>query len=104
MNILDGGTTANDSDDSEINFFAIFFFRTMNNRYLDRPLAYATNSYIMLDSAFEMSDTSFLLHFRMEKESFQLLVNEVRTIMNLFKEEVHMEIFIVRRHLSRTNF
>jgi hypothetical protein len=35
MNILDGGTTANDSDDSEINFFAIFFFRTINNRYLD---------------------------------------------------------------------
>ena len=77
-NIFDGGTTANDSDDSEINFFAIFFFRTMNNRYLDRPLAYATNSYIMIDSVFEMSDTSFLLHFRMEKESFQLLVNEVK--------------------------
>jgi hypothetical protein len=35
MNILDGGTTANDSDESEINFFAIYFFRTMNNRYLD---------------------------------------------------------------------
>jgi hypothetical protein len=26
MNILDGGATANESDDSEINFFAIFFF------------------------------------------------------------------------------
>jgi len=35
MNILDGRTTANDSDESEINFFAIYFFRTMNNRYLD---------------------------------------------------------------------
>lgn len=26
MNIFDGGTTANDSDDNEINFFAIYFF------------------------------------------------------------------------------
>jgi len=52
------------------NFFAILYLYTINTQYFNHPLSYIANSYIILESAMDMSDSNFLLHFRMEKDSF----------------------------------
>jgi len=77
-NILGGNGNIAQMDDDDINFFAILYLHTINTRYFDRPLSYIANSYIILESALDMSDSNFLLHFRMEKDSFRMLVEEVK--------------------------
>lgn len=51
----------------------------------------------------EMSDNFILLYFCMEKDTFQLLVNEVRDYHEFFKGMVHMEFFITERHPCYTS-
>jgi len=77
-NILGGNGNIAQMDDDDVNFFAILYLHTINTRYFDRPLSYIANSYIILESALDMSDSNFLLHFRMEKDSFRMLVEEVK--------------------------
>ena len=69
-NILGGSGNIAQMDEDDINFFAILYLHTINTRYFDRPLSYIANSYIILESAMDMSDINFLLHFQMEKDSF----------------------------------
>ena len=65
-------------DEDDINFFAILYLHTINTHYFDCAFSYIANSYIILESALDMSDSNFLLHFRMEKDSFRMLVEEVK--------------------------
>ena len=60
------------------NFFALSFLQVMTSRYIDRAPRYLARSYIVLESALEMSDTNFLLHFRIPKESFMILVEDIK--------------------------
>ncbi len=50
----------------------------MMNRYIDRAPRYAASSYIVLESVLDMNDVNFLLHFRVQKESFMILVDDVK--------------------------
>jgi hypothetical protein len=47
--------------EDDINFFAIPFLHTINTRYFDRPLSYIANSFIILESLMDMSDSIFIL-------------------------------------------
>jgi len=60
------------------NIFALTFLQVMTSRYIDRAPRYVTNSYIVLESVLDMNDVNFLLHFRVQKESFRMLVDEVK--------------------------
>jgi len=53
-------------DEDDINFFAILYLHTINTHYFDCAFSYIANSYIILESAMDMSDSNFLLHFWME--------------------------------------
>ncbi len=59
------------------NIFALTFLQVMTSRYINRAPRYAASSYIVLESVLEMNNVNFLLHFRMQKESFRMLVDEV---------------------------
>jgi len=50
-------------DEDDINFFAILYLHTINTHYFDCAFSYIANSYIILESAMDMSDSNFLLHF-----------------------------------------
>ncbi len=39
---------------------------------------YTRNSYLTLESVLDKNDSNFLLHFRVQKDSFRLLVDEVK--------------------------
>jgi hypothetical protein len=60
------------------NIFALSFFQVMTSRYINRAPRYVARSYIVLESIVDMNDSNFLLHFRVQKESFRMLVDQVK--------------------------
>jgi hypothetical protein len=60
-------------------FFAFNLLHITNNRYIDPAPTYnRRNNFIVLESALAMTDTNFLLHFCMQKDSFLNLVEELK--------------------------
>jgi hypothetical protein len=54
-------------EEEATNFSALSFLQVMTSRYIDHAPWYATRSYIVLESAHDMNDTYFLLHFVSQK-------------------------------------
>ncbi len=59
-------------------FFTLSFIQVMMSRYVDHAHKYTARSYLVFEPVLDMSDTNFLLHFRIQKESFHILVDDVK--------------------------
>ncbi|MFN9982139.1 MAG: hypothetical protein ACK53Y_19590, partial [bacterium] len=50
-------------DEDDIMVFESLYLHTINTHYFDCDFSYIANSSIILESAMDMSDRNFLLHF-----------------------------------------
>jgi hypothetical protein len=98
-----GDDTSSNSDDEFIlgsTFFAFNLLHITNNRYIDRAPTYnIRNNSIVLESALAMTDANFLLHFRMQKDSFLNLVEELKEYQEFLPKVDRFG----RQHIRRTS-
>jgi hypothetical protein len=76
--LLHDDSSVSSAEAEASNIFALSFLQVMTNRYIDRAPRYVVSSYIVLESVLDMNDVNFLLHFRVQKDSFRMLVDEVK--------------------------
>jgi hypothetical protein len=76
--LLHDDSSVSSAEAEASNIFALSFLQVMASRYIDRAPRYVASSYIILESVLDMNDVNFLLHFRVHKESFNMLVEEVK--------------------------
>jgi len=81
------GDDSSVSSDEELilgtTYFAFNLLHITNNCYIDHAPNYRKNNCIVLESALAMTDTNFLLHFCVQKDSFLNLVEDLKDYQEL---------------------